>query len=96
MSGYEILLKPSAVRDLDALRGYDAAAVADGIEEFLTHEPTKESRSRIKRLRRAQKTDYRLRIGDYRVFYTVDLGCSRVEVLRVLHKGQTTEFYEEV
>jgi addiction module RelE/StbE family toxin len=92
---HEILLKPSAIRDLDRLRRFDAAAVADGIEEFLMHEPTKESKARIKRLRGVQKTDYRLRLGDYRVFYSVDAADCRVDVLRVLHKNQTAEFYEE-
>ena len=95
MRGYEIVLKPSAVRDLDDLREYDAAMVAGGIEDFLTHDPTKESRSRIKRLRGAQRTDYRLRIGDLRVFYDVDSVNGCVEVLRVLHKDQTAQFYEE-
>ena len=92
---HEIALKPSAIRDLDGLRRFEAAAVADGMENFLTHEPTKESKSRIKRLRGVQMADYRLRVGDYRVFYSVDSARSRVEVLRVLHKRQSAEFYEE-
>jgi len=62
---------------------------------FLTHEPTRESKSRIKRLRGQQLADYRLRLGDYRVFYTVDEDQRRVDVLRVLHKQQTQEYYEE-
>ena len=95
MSWHEIVLKPSAISDLDDLRRSESAAVVDGIEEFLTHEPTRESKSRIKRLRGVQKADYRLRLGDYRVFYSVDASRCRVDVLRVLHKDQTAEFYEE-
>lgn len=95
MSRHEIVLKPSAVRDLDRLRRFEGSSVADGIEEFLTHAPTRESKSRIRRLRGMQKADYRLRVGDYRVFYSVDAACCRVDVLRVLHKSQTAEFYEE-
>ena len=95
MSWHEIVLKPSAIRDLDRLRRFDAAAVANGIEEFVTQEPKKESKSRIKRLRGVQMADYRLRVGDYRVFYSVDATRCRVDVLRVLHKGQTADFYEE-
>ena len=95
MGLHEIVLKPSAVRDLDRLRRFDAAALADGMEEFLAHEPTKENKARIKRLRGVQKADYRLRVGDYRVFYSVDAARCRVDVLRVLHKSQTAEFYEE-
>jgi mRNA-degrading endonuclease RelE of RelBE toxin-antitoxin system len=94
MGLHEIVLKPSAVRDFDRLRRFDAAAVADGIEDYLTYAPTKESKARIKRLRGLQKTDYRLRVGDYRVFYSVDVAARRVDVLRVLHKHQTGEFYE--
>jgi mRNA-degrading endonuclease RelE of RelBE toxin-antitoxin system len=96
MAQYEIVLKPSAIRDMDGLHGYEAAIVADGIEEFLTREPKRESKSRIKRLRGAQKADYRLRIGEYRVFYSVEPAAKRVEILRVLHKQETRDFYEEV
>ena len=95
MVWHEIVLKPSAIRDLDRLRRFKAAAVADGMEESLTHEPTKESKSRIKRLRGVQKADYRLRLGAYRVFYSVDAAHYRVDVLRILHRHQTAEFYEE-
>ena len=88
-------MKPSAIDDLDRLRRYDAATVADGIEDFLAHEPTRQSRSRMKRLQGVQKADYRLRLGDYRVFYNVDTAERRVDVLRILHKERTREFYEE-
>ena len=33
MNRYEIVLKTSAIRDFDALRSYDAATIADGIED---------------------------------------------------------------
>ncbi len=89
-------MKPSAIRDLDRLSRFQSAAVVDGIEDFLRHEPTKESKSRIKQLRGVQKADYRLRLGDFRVFYSVDAISCRVDVLRVLHKDQTAEFYGEV
>jgi len=96
MALYEIILKRSAISDLDALRKYDAAQLADAMEQHLQHEPAKESRSRIKRLRGITDPDYRLRVGDYRVFYTVDEDARRVEVLRVMHKEQTPAYYEEL
>lgn len=96
MNQYEILLKPSAVSDMDALRKYDASRIADAMERHLTHEPTKESRSRIKRLRGITNPDYRLRVGDYPVFYVVEEGPRRVHVLRVMHKKQTEEYYKEL
>ncbi len=94
MDTYEIRLKPTAIRDMDKLRKFDAARVADGMEKHLGRVPVKESKSRIKRLRGISDPDYRLRIGDYRVFY--DVTGDRVDVLRVMHKNDTHEYYEEL
>lgn len=90
------MLKPSAVRDLDRLQKYDAAMIADGVEKFLSDTPTREGKSRIKRSRGIENPDYRLRLGEYRVFYNVDAVGRRVEVLRILHKDEIAEYYREV
>ena len=43
------------------------SGVTEAIERHLTHEPTKISKSRIKRLRGLSQPQYRLRVGDIRV-----------------------------
>ena len=96
MGVYTITLKHSAISDLDALRKYDATQIANAMERHLLHDPTKESKSRIKRLRGISNPDYRLRVGDYRVFYVVDEDARRVDVLRVMHKDQTLPYYKEL
>ncbi len=96
MGVYRIMLKPSAIADLDALRKYDATQIADAMERHLQHNPAKESKSRIKQLRGISKPDYRLRVGDYRIFYGVDEIARRVDVLRVMHKDQTLRYYKEL
>ncbi len=96
MGVYTIMLKPSAIADLDALRKYDATQIADAMERHLQHNPTKESKSRIKRLQGISNPDYRLRVGDYRIFYGVDEITRRVDVLRVMHKDQTLRYYKEL
>ena len=96
MGVYTIFLKHSAIADLDGLRKYDATQIANAMERHLQHHPTKESKSRIKRLRGISNPDYRLRVGDYRVFYVVDKDAHRVEVLRVMHKDQTLLYYKEL
>ena len=96
MGVYTIMLKRSAIADLDALRKYDATQIADAMERHLQHNPTKESKSRIKRLRGISNPDYRLRVGDYRIFYVVNEVARRVDVLRVMHKDQTIEYYKEL
>ena len=96
MRVYTIMLKPSAIADLDALRKYAATQIANAMERHLQHDPTKESKSRIKRLRGISNPDYRLRVGDYRVFYVVDEDARRVDVLRVMHKDQTLLYFKEL
>ena len=93
---YAIVLKRGAIEDLDRLRKYDATQIADAMEKHLAHEPTKESRGRIKRLRGLSDPDYRLRVADYRVFYSVRERERRVDVLRIMHKDETREYYEEL
>jgi mRNA interferase RelE/StbE len=63
---YEIILAPSAVKELDALRADVRGRVRDAIELHLRHEPSKVSKSRIKRLRGLDRPQYRLR-GSCRV-----------------------------
>ena len=96
MAAYDVVLKHSAIADMDALRKFDATQIADPMEKHLAHHPTKQSQSRIKRLRGVSSPDYRLRVGDYRVFYAVDEDGHRVDVLRVMHKNQTASYYEEL
>jgi mRNA-degrading endonuclease RelE of RelBE toxin-antitoxin system len=96
MGAYEITLKRSAIRDLDSLSNYYATQIADAMEKHLKHEPAKVSKTRIKRLRGISNPDYRLRVGDYRAFYSLDEDARRVEVLRVMHKDETQSYYEEL
>jgi mRNA-degrading endonuclease RelE of RelBE toxin-antitoxin system len=90
---YRIIIKPPAVKDLDGLRKFDAVAILDSIETYLATEPAKESKTTIRKLRGKQKADYRLRVGEFRVFYSV--AGNSVFILRVMHKNDTAMFYQE-
>jgi mRNA interferase RelE/StbE len=83
---YEIILAPSAVKELDALRADIKGRVQDAIELHLRHEPTKVSKSRIKRLRGLDRPQYRLRVDEVRVFY--DVAQETVQVLAIVSKAQ--------
>jgi mRNA-degrading endonuclease RelE of RelBE toxin-antitoxin system len=85
---YKIILAPEAVEDLKALRAFDRTAVRKAIKEHLSFEPTKTSKSRIKRLRRMQHPQYRLRVDEIRVFY--DVTDEAVEVLAVVPKPEAS------
>jgi mRNA-degrading endonuclease RelE of RelBE toxin-antitoxin system len=83
---YEIILAPEAVEDLRKLKANERTAVKEALETHLRHEPTKTSRSRIKRLRGIARPQYRLRVEDIRVFY--DVSRSNVEVLAIVPKPE--------
>ncbi len=83
---YQIILAPEAADDAKRFKTNIRAAVRDAIEQHLRHEPTKTSKSRIKRLRGFSRPQYRLRVGDdIRVFY--DVNDDAVEVLAIVAKS---------
>jgi mRNA-degrading endonuclease RelE of RelBE toxin-antitoxin system len=90
---YRITVRPQAARQIGRLRRVDAVEILDALETHLRYEPERVSRSRIKRLRGDQRSTYRLRVGEYRVFYDVAEG--QVIVNAVLHKRDTATFYQE-
>ncbi len=83
---FEIVLAPEALEDFRSLKANLRSAVKDALETHLRHEPTKSSRSRIKRLRGLSRPQYRLRVGEVRVFY--DISGSTVEVLAIVAKSE--------
>jgi mRNA interferase RelE/StbE len=83
---FSIILAPEAVQDLRSLKANIRTQVRRAMEEHLRHEPEKVSKSRIKRLRGTSKPQYRLRVGEIRVFY--DVTGDTVEVLAVVAKSE--------
>lgn len=83
---FEIVLAPEAAEDFKSLKANVRAELRTALETHLRHEPKKVSRSRIKRLRGLRKPQYRLRVGDIRVFY--DVTETTVEILAVVAKPE--------
>ena len=84
--GFEIVLAPEAVEDLRLLKANTRANVRSALERHLRHEPRRTSRSRIKRLRGITRPQYRLRVGEVRVFY--DVADSTVEIVAIVAKSE--------
>ncbi|MEI6776017.1 MAG: hypothetical protein WCK70_03900 [Chloroflexales bacterium] len=82
---FVIRLTNDAKRDILALRAADRRKVLDALDIHLRYEPTKESKSRIKRLRRMETPQYRLRVDNIRVFY--DITGGDVEIIAVIDKA---------
>jgi len=87
---YEVVLAPEAAKAHRALPAYRRAEVRDALERHLRHEPTRVSKSRIKRLRGLRQPQYRLRVGEVRVFY--DVTAEAVEVLAIVTKAQAARW----
>jgi mRNA-degrading endonuclease RelE of RelBE toxin-antitoxin system len=91
---YDIVLAPGAVEDFNSLKANVRAAVRNAIETHLRHEPTKTSKSRIKRLRGMSRPQYRLRVNEVRVFF--DVHERAVEVLAIVLKSQAQAWLKQV
>jgi mRNA-degrading endonuclease RelE of RelBE toxin-antitoxin system len=87
---HELVLAPEAARAHGALPAYRRAEVRDALERHLRHEPARSSKSRIKRLRGLSQPQYRLRVGEVRVFY--DVTSEAVKVLAVLTKAEAARW----
>ena len=89
---YGIILAPEAVEDLRHLKANVRAEVRDAIARHLRHRPAKTSKTRIKRLRGLARPQFRLRVGDVRVFY--DVVGPEVHVLAIVSKAEAEKWLE--
>jgi mRNA-degrading endonuclease RelE of RelBE toxin-antitoxin system len=90
---YAVVLAPEAARAYRALAAHRRAEVRDALERPLRHRPTRVSKSRIKRLRGLSQPQYRLRVGEVRVFY--DVTVDTVEVLAIVTKDEAASWLAE-
>src|SRR5213083_3750590 len=90
---YEVVLAPAAAKAYRSLPAYQRAEVRDALERHLRYEPTRVSKSRIKRLRGLTQPQYRLRVGEVRVFY--DVTREAVQVLAIVTKAEAAGWLAE-
>ena len=90
---YEIVFGPEAAETYKALTARLRAEVRDSIELHLRHEPIKTSRSRIKRLKGISRPQYRLRVGEIRIYY--DVSEATVEILGIVQKSKSDQWLKK-
>lgn len=91
---YEINFAPEAAQDLKRIKAHTRSEVKDAMDRHLRYEPGKVSKSRIKRLRGMDHPQYRLRVGEVRVFY--DITGKTVDVLAIVSKTEAASWLEEM
>ena len=90
---YGVVLAPEAAKAFRSLPAYYRAEVRDALERHLRDQPTRVSKSRIKRLRGLSQPQYRLWVGEVRVFY--DVTREAVEVLAIVTKAEAARWLAE-
>lgn len=89
----EIIFAPEAVQDFKRLPARERSILRDAIERYLRFDSEKVSRSRIKRLKGVVRPQFRLRVGEFRVFY--DVTDQAVEILAIVSKSNAAAWLEE-
>jgi len=87
---YQIRYSNESVEQLKNLRVFERTAILDQIDQVLSVNPTVVSKARIKRLREPAPTQYRLRVGEFRVFYDVEE--TAVLVIQILSKQDSIDY----
>lgn len=86
MGRYSVELKPSARKELERLPGKIIERIFPKLEA-LEGEPRPAGCKKLK----GGRDEYRIRVGDYRVVYTVDDVKLRVSVTRIRHRSEVYE-----
>lgn len=88
---FQIEYAAGVADDLAGLTARDRTTILDKIEEQLTHEPTRETRNRkpivgLEPPWEAEPPIWELRVGQFRVFYDVNLTENRATVRAIRRK----------
>ena len=82
MERYNVFIKPSAAKELEALPRKDRVRIAKRIEA-LSHTPRPPGSEKL-----TAQEKYRLRQGDYRIVYSVSDNQKAVVVVKVAHRRE--------
>jgi len=92
---YSIVVTQTAQEDIDGLGARWKTPIFQAMRKHLEHEPKKESKSRIKKMRGLRQPQYRLRVEGLRIYYDVDDQDQRVEVLGITLKERSFDWLSQ-
>jgi mRNA interferase RelE/StbE len=90
---YAIQFSSEALADLKRLSKRHRVAIMKQIQRVLAINPESESRARVKRLEKPSPTDFRMRVGDFRVYYDVE--GLEVRIIRIMPKPDSERYSRE-
>ncbi|MGH9432276.1 MAG: type II toxin-antitoxin system RelE family toxin [Terriglobia bacterium] len=86
MASYRVALTSSAEKELKKLPGQVIARIAPRVENLASN-PRPPGCKKLK----GGDDEWRIRVGDYRVVYTIDDAKLLVEVTRIRHRSEVYE-----
>jgi mRNA interferase RelE/StbE len=92
---YVVVIARSAQEHFKNLDARCRSSLKKAMRKHLETAPRRQSKSKIKRLRGLRQPQYRLRVGEMRVYYDVNDEEKRVEVLGFVLKPRTTDWLNE-
>ncbi len=90
MARFEIERKQAVAKDLRQIDQADQKKIFSAILKYPEHIPDEPHGTRIKKMEHIEQPQYRLRVGDYRVFYDVE--GKRVVILGIVHKKKAEKW----
>jgi mRNA-degrading endonuclease RelE of RelBE toxin-antitoxin system len=91
---FNVIFSPSAQRDIENLEAEPAAQLIQTVAAYLEINPFPIGKPRIKKIRGFEPPLYRLRSGDYRVFYRLIPG--QVVILAVRSRKDSEKFLKKI
>lgn len=92
---YVVAIARSAQEQFKKLDARRLSSLKKAMRKYLDTAPTRQSKSRTKRLRGLRQPQYRLRVDEMRVYYDVNDAEERVEVLGFVLKPRTADWLRE-
>jgi mRNA interferase RelE/StbE len=82
VGSYKLLIKPSAVKEIEGIPKQDRTRVVEGIQS-LAENPRPPGCEKL-----SAQDKYRVRQGDYRIVFSIDDGAGTVLVVKVAHRRE--------
>jgi len=82
VDGYKLLIKPSAIKELEAIARKDLLRIVDRIQA-LADEPRPQGSEKL-----SGEDKYRVRRGSYRVVYQIDDSAHEVTIVKIGHRRE--------
>lgn len=90
----KVVFSPSARRDIEGHEAEDALQLVKDVKKYLETSPLPFGKTRIKKLTGFAPPLYRLRSGDFRVYYRII--SKEVIILAITHKKDSEKFLKKV